>query len=173
MGSVGGVGKIRKDSRFEEARPIDIDAVVAGLDRIFNDGRSLPWLKSYVEDRKKDRLSGKRPVSLVGDSFDDCGYSYRLGTVLGWPSSWATARPSTTSSGSSPSGPGSWAATPRTRSSSSFLIDEFYLYRAVCRHAAGQPEDPQPCQGCQNLRQSGRRPEEWESQPGSASGGPS
>lgn len=58
-----------KDERYGARRPVDIDAVVAGLERHFNDGRPLDGLKRYLEDWRKDRLSTKRAVTLVGDFY--------------------------------------------------------------------------------------------------------
>jgi len=65
-----------KDGRYEKPLDVNLDAVVAGLESVFNGGEPLPWLKQYLIDWKKDRLSGKQPVSLVGDFYR---FLYRLG----------------------------------------------------------------------------------------------
>lgn len=58
-----------KDERFGETRKVDLDAVVRDLDRHFGGGEPIRGLKKYLEDWKRDRLAGNRPVSLVGDFY--------------------------------------------------------------------------------------------------------
>ncbi len=58
-----------KDGRYDASRPVDIDAVVGRLEGLFNDGNPMPWLRQYLDDWKADRLSGRRPVNLVGDFY--------------------------------------------------------------------------------------------------------
>lgn len=58
-----------QDERFGEARPVELDRLVAGIQRCFDSGQPAPTLAQYLEDWKKDRLSNKGPVSLVGDLY--------------------------------------------------------------------------------------------------------
>lgn len=58
-----------KDDRFGRPRPVELEALVAGLERHFNGGAPLPGLRTYLQDWKAVRLSPARPVKLVGDFY--------------------------------------------------------------------------------------------------------
>jgi DNA helicase-2/ATP-dependent DNA helicase PcrA len=59
-----------QDERFGPARPADLDNIVVGLSRNFGRKRGeIPGLRTFLEDWKKLRLRGTRPVSLVGDFY--------------------------------------------------------------------------------------------------------
>lgn len=58
-----------KDGRYEQPQKVDLDHIVAGLTLHFGQGKPIPGLKKYLEDWKKDRLSGNRTISLVGDFY--------------------------------------------------------------------------------------------------------
>ena len=58
-----------QDERFGEARKVELSGLVAGLEATFNEGAPIPELARYLEDWRKDRLSNKGPVSLVGDLY--------------------------------------------------------------------------------------------------------
>jgi len=59
-----------QDERFGLARPADLDNIVAGLGKHFGRKRGeIPGLRKFLEDWKKLRLRGTRPVSLVGDFY--------------------------------------------------------------------------------------------------------
>lgn len=65
-----------KDGRYEQSRPVDLDALVAGLDRCFGNVQPIPRLKKYLEDWKLFHSRSAHRVSLVGDL-------YRLLATLG------------------------------------------------------------------------------------------
>jgi len=58
-----------RDALFGATRPADLTNIVSGLERHFGGGKAIPGLQKYLEDWKKDRLAGRRPVSLVGDFY--------------------------------------------------------------------------------------------------------
>jgi DNA helicase-2/ATP-dependent DNA helicase PcrA len=65
-----------KDERFGEKRKADLDHIVSGLNRYFKHQTAIPELRKYLQDWKKIRRLGNRPVNLVGDF-------YRLLNFLG------------------------------------------------------------------------------------------
>jgi DNA helicase-2/ATP-dependent DNA helicase PcrA len=58
-----------KDGRYEKPRPIDLAALVRGIEAAFGAGQPLPWLPRFLQDWKKVRLAGNQPVNLVGDLY--------------------------------------------------------------------------------------------------------
>ena len=61
--------RLERRERTAQRRKVDLDAVVAGLDRPFGGGRPIPGLKRYLEDWKSFRLAAIAPVNLVGDFY--------------------------------------------------------------------------------------------------------
>lgn len=58
-----------KDERYGKPRKADLDNIVSGLSRYFNQGIELSGLRKYLKDWKKQRRLGNRPVNLIGDYY--------------------------------------------------------------------------------------------------------
>lgn len=58
-----------KDERYGPQRDADLNHVVVGLSDLFGSGKPVAGLKKYFEDWKRDYLTRKQPVNLVGDFY--------------------------------------------------------------------------------------------------------
>jgi DNA helicase II / ATP-dependent DNA helicase PcrA len=58
-----------RDEPWGEFRKADPARIVAGLNRVFGDGKDIPDLQKYLEDWRDFMLRGVRPVNLVGDYY--------------------------------------------------------------------------------------------------------
>jgi DNA helicase-2/ATP-dependent DNA helicase PcrA len=58
-----------QDERYGDRRKADLDHIVSGLSRYFDPGTEMPGLRKYLQDWKKQRRLGNRPVNLVGDFY--------------------------------------------------------------------------------------------------------